>query len=73
MPEQATRPLCRRMIEDLTIRKFVQKTKHDCVHPVKGLRELPQALLKQRAKLANVRQAFKGKYSLNELAARLGT
>jgi hypothetical protein len=29
--------------------------------------------LKQRAKLANVRQAFKSKYSLNELGARFGT
>jgi hypothetical protein len=29
--------------------------------------------LKQRAKLANVRQAFKSKYSLNKPVARLGT
>ena len=31
MTEQAVSPLRRRMIEDMTIRKFAQKTQHDCV------------------------------------------
>ena len=29
MTEQAISPLRRRMIEDMTIRKFAQKTRHD--------------------------------------------
>jgi integrase len=35
MTEQAISPLRRRMIEDMTIRKFAQKTQHDYVHRVK--------------------------------------
>jgi hypothetical protein len=30
MTEQAISPLRRRMIEDMTIRRFAQKTQHDC-------------------------------------------
>jgi hypothetical protein len=33
--EQAISPLRRRMIEDMTIRKFAQKTQHDYVQRVK--------------------------------------
>jgi integrase/recombinase XerD len=36
--EQAISPLCRRMIEDMTIRKFAQKTQHDYVRRVKDFR-----------------------------------
>ena len=36
MTEQAISPLRRRMIEDMTIRKFAQKTQHDCVRRVRG-------------------------------------
>jgi len=35
MTEQAISPLRRRMIEDMTIRKFAAKTQHDYVHRVK--------------------------------------
>jgi hypothetical protein len=35
MTEQAISPLCRRRIEDMTIRKFAQKTQHDYVRRVK--------------------------------------
>ena len=35
MTEQAISPLLRRMIEDMTIRKFAQKTQHDYVQRVK--------------------------------------
>ena len=35
MTEQAITPLRRRMIEDMTIRKFAQKTRHDYVQQVK--------------------------------------
>jgi site-specific recombinase XerD len=35
MTEQAVSPLRRRMIEDMTIRKFAQKTQHDYVRQVK--------------------------------------
>src|SRR5215470_15691892 len=35
MTEQAVSPLRRRMIEDMTIRKFAQKTQHDYVQRVK--------------------------------------
>jgi integrase/recombinase XerD len=35
MTEQAISPLRRRMIEDMTIRKFAQKTQHDYVRRVK--------------------------------------
>ena len=35
MTEQAIRPLRRRMIEDMTIRKFARKTQHDYVRQVK--------------------------------------
>ena len=35
MTEQAVSPLRRRMIEDMTMRKFAQKTQHDYVHRVK--------------------------------------
>src|SRR6266481_6152457 len=35
MTEQAASPLRRRMIEDMTIRKFAQKTQHDYVQRVK--------------------------------------
>ena len=37
MTEQAISPLRRRMIEDMSIRKFAQKTQHDCVQRVKDL------------------------------------
>ena len=37
MTEQAISPLRRRMIEDMTIRKFAQKTQHDYVQRVKDL------------------------------------
>jgi hypothetical protein len=36
MTEQAISPLRRRMIEDMTIRKFAQKTQHDYVQRVKN-------------------------------------
>jgi hypothetical protein len=35
MTEHAISPLRRRMIEDMTIRKFAQKTQHDYVQRVK--------------------------------------
>jgi integrase/recombinase XerD len=35
MTEQAISPLHRRMIEDMTIHKFAQKTRHDDVQRVK--------------------------------------
>jgi len=35
MTEQAISPLRRRMIEDMTIRKFAQKAQHDYVRRVK--------------------------------------
>jgi hypothetical protein len=35
MTEQAISPMRRRMIEDMTIRKFAQKTQHDYVQRVK--------------------------------------
>ena len=35
MTEQAVSPLRRRMIEDMTMRKFAQKTQHDYVQRVK--------------------------------------
>ena len=35
MTEQAVSPLRRRMIEDMMIRKFAQKTQHDYVQRVK--------------------------------------
>ena len=35
MTEQAISPLRRRMIEDMTIRKFAQKTQHEYVQRVK--------------------------------------
>jgi integrase/recombinase XerD len=35
MTERAISPLRRRMIEDMTIRKFAQKTQHDYVQRVK--------------------------------------
>jgi integrase/recombinase XerD len=35
MTEQAISPLRQRMIEDMTIRKFAQKTQHDYVRRVK--------------------------------------
>jgi hypothetical protein len=38
MTEQAISPLRRRMIEDMTIRKFAQKTQHDYVRRVKDPR-----------------------------------
>src|SRR5215467_15106189 len=37
MTEQASSPSRRRMIEDMSIRKFAQKTQHDCVQRVKDL------------------------------------
>jgi site-specific recombinase XerD len=39
MTEQAVSPLRRRMIEDMTIRKFAQKTQHDYVRRVKCFAE----------------------------------
>ena len=36
MTDQAMSPLRRRMIEDMTIRKFVPKTQHDYVQRVKN-------------------------------------
>ena len=36
MTEQAMSPLRRRMIEDMTIRKFAPKTQHDYVHRIKN-------------------------------------
>jgi hypothetical protein len=36
MTDEAMSPLRRRMIEDMTIRKFVQKTQHDYVRRVKN-------------------------------------
>ena len=40
MTEQATSQLRRRMIEDMTIRKFVAKTQHDYVQRVKDFASL---------------------------------
>jgi integrase/recombinase XerD len=37
MTEQAISPLRRRMIEDMTIRKFAQKTRHGYVRRVKDV------------------------------------
>jgi len=37
MTDQAVRPLRRRMIEDMTIRKFAAKIQHDYVQRVKDL------------------------------------
>jgi hypothetical protein len=39
MTEQAISPLRRRMIEDMTIGKFAQKTQHDYVQQVKGFQQ----------------------------------
>jgi len=36
MTEQAMSPLRRRMIEDMTIRKFTAKTQHDYVQRIKN-------------------------------------
>ncbi|MGY3419562.1 hypothetical protein ACVWZW_000037 [Bradyrhizobium sp. F1.13.4] len=36
MTDEATSPLRRRMIEDMTIRKFAPKTQHDYVQRVKN-------------------------------------
>ena len=40
MTEQAISPLRRRMIEDMTIRKFAQKTQRDSVQRVAGFGKL---------------------------------
>jgi hypothetical protein len=40
MTEQAISPLRRRMIEDMTIRKFAQKTQHDYVQRVKDFTQV---------------------------------
>jgi hypothetical protein len=40
MTEQAISPLRRRMIEDMTIRKFLQKTQHDYVRRVKEFNKI---------------------------------
>ena len=37
MTDEATSPLRRRMIEDMTIRKFAPKTQHDYVQRVRGI------------------------------------
>src|SRR6202049_1278306 len=37
MTDQATSPLRRRMIEDMTVRKFVEKTQKDYIRHVKDL------------------------------------
>src|SRR3954452_12835862 len=37
MTERAIRPRRRRMIEDMTVRNFVEKTRNDYIHPVKNL------------------------------------
>ncbi len=36
MTDQAMSPLCRRMIEHMTIRKFASKAQHDCLQRVKN-------------------------------------
>ena len=36
MTDEAMSPLRRRMIEDMTIRKFTPKTQHDYVHGIKN-------------------------------------
>jgi hypothetical protein len=38
MTDEAVSPLRRRMIEDMTIRKFAPKTQHDYVQRVKNIR-----------------------------------
>ena len=38
MTEMAISPLRRRMIEDMTVRKFVEKTQNDYIRHVKNLR-----------------------------------
>jgi hypothetical protein len=44
MTEQANSPLRRRMIEDMTIRKFAQKTQHDYVQRAKEFASHLQAI-----------------------------
>jgi hypothetical protein len=35
MTQEAISPLRRRMIEDMTVRNFVEKTRNDCIRHVK--------------------------------------
>ena len=44
MTDKAVSPLRRRMIEDMTIRKFAPKTQHDYVQRVKKLRGVSRAI-----------------------------
>jgi hypothetical protein len=53
MTEQAISPLCRRMIEDMAIRKFAQKTQHDYVQRVKLSRLFRRLLLEKLAAAHN--------------------
>ena len=44
MTDEAISPLRRRMIEDMTIRKFAPKTQHDYIRNGQGLRGVPRPL-----------------------------
>ena len=48
MSETAISPLRRRMIEDMTVRNFVEKTRHDYIRHVQDLHSLPRALARPR-------------------------
>jgi integrase/recombinase XerD len=44
MTDEAMSPLRRRMIEDMTIRKFAPKTQHDHVQRVKNFADVSRAI-----------------------------
>ena len=48
MTDKAISPLRRRMIEDMTIRKFASKTQHDYVQRVKHFAAFPPPLARYR-------------------------
>jgi integrase/recombinase XerD len=43
MTDEAMSPLRRRMIEDMTIRKFAPKTQHDYVQRIKNFTAIPHS------------------------------
>jgi integrase/recombinase XerD len=57
MTDKAISPLRRRMIEDMTIRKFGQKTQHDYVRSVKDFAKF-LGRSPDTAKPEDVRRAF---------------
>jgi integrase/recombinase XerD len=77
MTEQAISPLRRRMIEDMTIRKFAQKTQHDYVQRVKDfanyLKRSPDTAKPEDVRAFQLHLTSSGAGGFNDQHHNLGT